>query len=192
MADTIASGVQLQVSEWLNTDTPIRLEDLRGRVVVIHAFQMLCPGCVSHGLPQAARIHAAFDANDVVTIGLHTVFEHHAVMTVDALRAFVHEYRLRFPIGVDLAVAGTPIPATMLALGLRGTPSLVVLDRQGRIRMHRFGQVDDLEVGASIGGLAAQPWQDESAGAGLSSTDPLRGGVCHPAPATVDPKRHGT
>jgi hypothetical protein len=47
---------ELQVSHWLNADSPITLARLRGRVVVVHAFQMLCPSCVSHGLPQATKI----------------------------------------------------------------------------------------------------------------------------------------
>ena len=35
------------VDRWLNTPKPISLPDLPGRVVVIEAFQMLCPdsGC---------------------------------------------------------------------------------------------------------------------------------------------------
>lgn len=32
---------------------------------------MLCPGCVSHGLPQAQRILSTF-GDDVVVLGLHT------------------------------------------------------------------------------------------------------------------------
>ena len=65
----------LRVAQWFNTENPITLESLRGRVVVLHAFQMLCPGCVSHGIPQAQRIRDAFLASDVSVIGLHTVFE---------------------------------------------------------------------------------------------------------------------
>lgn len=34
---------------WFNSG-PLTLADLRGRVVVLEAFQMLCPGCVAHGL----------------------------------------------------------------------------------------------------------------------------------------------
>jgi hypothetical protein len=44
------------ISSWINTPAPISLASLRGRVVVVHAFQMLCPGCVSHGIPQALAI----------------------------------------------------------------------------------------------------------------------------------------
>ena len=43
-------------TEWLNTPEPLTLERLRGRVVLLHAFQMLCPGCVSRGIPQAQRV----------------------------------------------------------------------------------------------------------------------------------------
>ena len=47
-------------SAWFNTDGALQLADLRDKVVVLHAFQMLCPACVHHGLPQAQRIRAAF------------------------------------------------------------------------------------------------------------------------------------
>ena len=43
------------IDSWVQgTRTPLSLESLRGKVIVMHAFQMLCPGCVTHGLPQAA------------------------------------------------------------------------------------------------------------------------------------------
>ena len=34
---------ELAVSEWFNTPVPLTLEALRGRVVLLHAFQLLCP-----------------------------------------------------------------------------------------------------------------------------------------------------
>lgn len=146
----------LQTSAWLNAPQPVTLDGLRGRVVVLHAFQMLCPGCVSHGLPQALRVHQLFPQEQVAVIGLHTVFEHHAVMGPEALRVFLHEYRITFPVGIDLADPGGHVPATMRAYGLRGTPSLVVFDRDGRVRLNHFGQIDDLQLGAVIGQLLAE------------------------------------
>ena len=147
---------ELQVSEWFNTETPLRLADLRGRVVVVHAFQMLCPGCVAHGLPQAQRIAQAFADQDLMLIGLHTVFEHHAVMTPAALRVFLHEYRIGFAVGIDMPGEPGPLPRTMQAYQLGGTPSLLVFDRQGRLRLNQLGQVDDLPLGALLGELLAQ------------------------------------
>ncbi len=143
------------VSRWFNTPQPLTLQALRGRVVVLHSFQMLCPGCVSHGLPQATKTHDLFDRRDVAVVGLHTVFEHHAVMNAAALEVFIHEYRLEFPIGIDEAAPGQAVPLTMQAYGLQGTPSVVVLDRQGQVRLNHFGRVDDMALGALIGQLAA-------------------------------------
>ncbi|WP_151637438.1 peroxiredoxin family protein [Noviherbaspirillum aerium] len=147
---------ELDVAEWINTPQPIRLADLRGRVVVLHAFQMLCPGCVMYGIPQAERIVRAFPTPDVAVLGLHTVFEHHDVMTPAALRAFASEYRISMPIGIDRPAEQGSVPRTMRMLQLRGTPSLVLIDRSGRIRHQHLGQVEDLRVGAEIGALLAE------------------------------------
>lgn len=149
----------LEVSQWLNAPTlvPISLDQLRGRVVVLHAFQMLCPACVSHGLPQAQAIRNAFTEDEVTVLGLHTVFEHHAVMTAQALQVFVHEYGIGFPVAIDQAGPGSSIPLTMRAYGLQGTPSLVVIDRQGQVRLRHFGLSDDLKLGAFIGRVVAEP-----------------------------------
>ncbi|MBB1603418.1 redoxin domain-containing protein [Variovorax sp. UMC13] len=145
----------LQIAQWLNTDTPLTLASLRGRVVVLEAFQMLCPACVTHSLPQASKVRQLFAAKDVAVIGLHTVFEHHDVMGPMALEAFVREYRLGFPIGID-APSGGSIPATMREYQMQGTPSTVLIDRQGRLRMSHFGVLDDIALGAAIGQLLAE------------------------------------
>lgn len=145
-----------QVAQWFNVRSALQLAELRGRVVLIHAFQMLCPGCVAHGLPLAAKVHETFAHDDVAVIGLHCVFEHHDAMQPHALAAFIHEYRLRFAIGVDRPSAEGPIPHTMARWELQGTPSTLVLDRDGRVRLHHFGALDELRLGALIGRLLAQ------------------------------------
>lgn len=146
----------LEVSTWFNTRSAISLDDLRGQVVVIETFQMLCPGCVSHGLPQAQRIESAFGA-EVTVLGLHTVFEHHDAMTPVSLEAFLHEYRISFPVGVDAHDHAGGTPVTMARYGLRGTPSLIAIDRAGQIRLNAFGYLDDLALGATLGRLIDEP-----------------------------------
>jgi hypothetical protein len=146
----------LEVSRWFNTTSDISLAGLRGQVVAIEAFQMLCPGCVSHGLPQAQRIAQTF-GDEVTVLGLHTVFEHHEAMTPVSLQAFLHEYRIGFPVGVDAHDRPGGMPITMTRYELRGTPSLVLIDRAGRIRLHAFGHIDDLTVGATLARLIDEP-----------------------------------
>ena len=139
-----------QISHWFNTTTRIDLDDLRGRVVLIHAFQMLCPACVAHGLPQALRVHEVFQGEAVTVIGLHTVFEHREVMGSPALQAFIHEYRLTMPIGVDEPGTDGPLPVTMGRYQMRGTPTAILIGRDGAILHHGFGQDDDMALGAMI------------------------------------------
>ena len=147
---------ELAVTRWFNTPDNPTLADLRGEVVVIETFQMLCPGCVSHGLPQAKRIQQNF-GDDITLLGLHTVFEHHDAMTPVSLEAFLHEYRITFPVGVDAPAPGATTPITMGRYRLRGTPSLVVIDRAGSIRLNAFGHIEDLAVGASLARLIDEP-----------------------------------
>ncbi len=168
-ADTAPTAPPWSVTEWIGSE-PLTVEGLVGRVVVLHTFQMLCPGCVQHGLPQAQRIRAAFDPVDVAVVGLHTVFEHHEAMGPQALRAFVHEYRIDFPVGIDTPGRTGPIPVTMGRYALVGTPSLVLIDRTGKLRMHAFGRPTDLQVGAAIAQLVVE----SSAATVLPSRSPER------------------
>jgi peroxiredoxin len=151
----LGAAPPIEAAAWLNTEAPITLEALRGRVVLLHAFQMLCPGCVLHGLPQAQRV-ARLARDDLVVLGLHSVFEHHDAMTPAALAAFAHEFGLRFPIAIDAHRGGDPLPATMRAYSLQGTPTTLLVDRAGRLRLHRFGVLDDLELGQALGALLAE------------------------------------
>lgn len=145
-----------RISTWLNTPAPIDLEAQRGHVVVACAFQMLCPGCVTHAIPQIKAVHELFVPQGVIVVGLHAVFEHHDAMTVTALRAFVHEYGIHFPVGVDTpADDGGSIPQTMAAYQMQGTPTLLLIDRAGRLRRLIFGHIPDLHLGAEIMGLVA-------------------------------------
>ncbi|MFA5665242.1 TlpA disulfide reductase family protein [Castellaniella sp.] len=142
---------------WSDDTKPPSFEQLHGKVVVIHAFQMLCPGCVAHGIPQAKAIHQAFPADRLQVLGLHTVFEHHDAMTETALRAFIQEYRIRFPVGIDMpGTEGQPVPQTMQAWALEGTPTLIILDDLGRVRLNHLGQAEDLRVGAILGQLLSE------------------------------------
>lgn len=149
-----AIAPELRVSEWLNTAEPLSLSALRGKVVMICAFQMLCPGCVSQGLPQASRVSATFRREDVAVIGLHSVFEHHEAMPPVALRAFLHEYRIGFPVGID-APNGRLLPQTMRAYGMEGTPTTLLIDRKGGLRRQVLGHIPDLQLGAEIMQLIA-------------------------------------
>ncbi len=166
MTTSPAYAPELLVQAWFNTERPLLLSGLRGRVVVIAAFQVLCPNSVGGSVPQAQRIYETFEPTDVAVIGLHATFEHHDAFNPAVLKAFIHEYRLKFPIALDQPNPAGPIPHTMERYKMRGTPSLVLIDRQGLVRKHAFGAVDDLRIGAEIGALTQE---SESASLSRSS-----------------------
>jgi hypothetical protein len=172
------------VSRWFNTEASPTLASLRGRVVVIHAFQMLCRGCVIHGVPQTQRVHQLFGDELLSVIGLHTVFEHHAAMTDTALAAFLHEFRVEFPVGVDQPSPQGGIPSSMARYQLQGTPTTLLVDAAGQLRRRAFGPVDDMVLGAQIAALLSEARTVASPSiASVHPSDPTpTGPTCRPRP----------
>ncbi|MBS7662758.1 TlpA family protein disulfide reductase [Pseudomonas lalucatii] len=164
MTPSATPAPEWRVQRWFNTRQVPSVASLRGKVIVLEAFQMLCPGCVSEGLPQAQRVRASFSPEQVAVVGLHTVFEHHQAMTPVALEAFLHEYRIGFPVAVDLPDPQGAVPCTMRDYGMRGTPTLVLIDAQGCIRQQHFGKVGDLVLGAQIALLIAEAGHSTAGG----------------------------
>ena len=94
MADTPfnpESPPEIIASQWFNAPEPLSLKKLKGKVVVLVAFQMLCPGSLRHSLPQAGRIARAFSSDEVAVVGLHMVFENHADMSPSQLEPFLKQ-----------------------------------------------------------------------------------------------------
>ena len=173
MPSTPGPAPEWRTTEWFNTPEPLTLASLKGRVAMVSAFQMLCPGCVAQGLPQAQRVADLFRPADVAVIGLHSVFEHHDAMGPNALRAFLHEYRIRFPVGID-EPDGLGLPLTMRAYEMQGTPTTLLIDREGRLRRHAFGHLADLQLGAEIMALVGERQMEAAPG------EPAALGVCTP------------
>ncbi len=73
-----------------------------------------------------------------------------------ALQAFLHQYHVNFPVGVDAHEAGQDIPLTMHAYHMYGTLTLILIDRFGIVRYHVFGRPDDMSVGAQMAMLRSE------------------------------------
>ncbi|MDO5670998.1 MAG: TlpA disulfide reductase family protein [Corynebacterium sp.] len=146
----VVEPFDFDVTEWFNSD-PLSVEELHGKVVVVEFFQMLCPGCVNHSLPQAQSVHHKTKRDQVVVLGIHSVFEHHEVTGPAALQVFLKEFGITFPVAIDRP--GEVLPKTMKRWQLEGTPTTMLVDRQGRVRQKWLGQVDDLALGVWLGVL---------------------------------------
>jgi hypothetical protein len=150
------SPPELAVAHWLNAnEAPPTLAAANGKVIVVGAFQMHCPGSQHHLLPQLARLNAQFQNDEVAIIGLHTVFEKQDEQTPQQLEVFLEENHFHFPVAIDKQNGGV-LPETMDAYELQGTPTLLIFDRQGRLRRHYLGQVDDVRVAAEVMALTIE------------------------------------
>lgn len=132
----------LTIDGWTNGPNDFQLDVMDGYIKIIHAFQMLCPGCVHRGVPQTELLFRKFNGDKVKVVGLHSVFENHEAMLAFALDVFISEWKLSFPVAIDHRKEGEWMPETMRAYHLQGTPSLIVIDHTGEVRLCRFGHLD--------------------------------------------------
>lgn len=150
------SPPELSVARWFNTEGSQLLAETKGKVTMVAVFQMLCPASTKHGLPQAERIARGFNDDQVAVVGLHSVFENHDKQTPEALEEFIEEHGFPFAIAHD-APNGNGLPKTFSAYELQGTPTVLIYDRQGRLRRHYLGAVDDVRLAAEIMALTMEP-----------------------------------
>ncbi|MCO5144138.1 MAG: TlpA family protein disulfide reductase [Oligoflexia bacterium] len=132
----------LTIDKWINCDSNFEFDISSSKIKIIHAFQMLCPGCVYVGIPQTITLYNKFKSSNVSVVGLHSVFENHHTMTPEALEVFIKEWKLPFPIGIDKHVNKHWMPETMKSYHLQGTPSLIIIDHLAEIKLHHFGHLD--------------------------------------------------
>jgi len=143
---------EIIAQRWLNSDKKRTLKAEKGKVIVIAIWQLECPGSQKFGLPQAMRLRRAFEEDEVAVFGLHMPFEKFAEQTPDKVEAYLNENEITIPVALDKP-NGEELPETMKAYELQGTPALLIFDRQGRLRRHYLGAVDDLRLGAEVMGL---------------------------------------
>jgi hypothetical protein len=146
---------ELQTARWFNSAKPLTLEALRGRVIVLGVFQVRCEASAKHLLPQLQRISGAFNDDQATVVGLHAPFEHQDKQLPVDVEKLIGERQLTIPIGIDKPNV-KKLPRTFAAYELQGTPTLLLFDRQGRLRRHYLGAVDDVRLGAEIMAFALE------------------------------------
>ena len=141
---------------WLNTDHPLVLEALRGHVVLLNFWVYSCYNC-TNTLPALIALDRRFHGAGLVTIGMHTPEfppysgEHDAANVGRALRQY----------GVTWPVAQDNDRRTWDRFGIRYWPTVLLIDRRGRIRHEVVGEFHDgdrtyVEVSERIAALLAE------------------------------------
>ncbi len=110
--------------DWLNTDRPLTLEQLRGKVVVLDFWTYGCINCM-HVIPDLKRLEEEYP-DELVVIGVHSAkFENEG--DTDNIRQVILRYGLEHPVvnDKDFKVWQT--------WGARAWPTLVIVDPAGHV-----------------------------------------------------------
>jgi cytochrome c biogenesis protein CcdA/thiol-disulfide isomerase/thioredoxin len=129
------------VDAWLNSP-PLRLAELRGKVVLVDFWTFACSNC-ARTLPSLRRWHARYADEGLVVIGVHTpefAFERELANVDQAVRRFGIEY----PVALDNHYD------TWTAWKNRYWPTLYLVDREGRLVLRHEGEGDYEEIERAI------------------------------------------
>ena len=150
-AGQIANGRELQsltrATEWLNSP-PLTAQALRGRVVLIDFWTYTCINWI-RTLPHIRAWGARYKDHGLVVISVHAPefsFEH----DLDNVRRAVQHLRVAHPVAVDNDFA------IWRAFRNQYWPAIYLVDAQGRIRHHQFGEGDYEQAETIIQRLLAE------------------------------------
>ncbi|GIW82431.1 MAG: hypothetical protein KatS3mg105_4238 [Gemmatales bacterium] len=107
---------------WLNTAGPLRIKDLRGKIVVLDFWTLCCINCI-HTIPDLAKLEKKY-ANEVVVIGVHSAkFENEK--NTESIRKAILRYEIEHPVVNDADMK------IWRAYGVNSWPTLAVIDPEG-------------------------------------------------------------
>jgi thiol-disulfide isomerase/thioredoxin len=117
--------------EWLNAEQPLRLADLRGKVVLLDFWTYCCINCM-HVIPDLKRLEAKYP-DTLVVIGIHSG-KFSAERETSNIRAAILRYGIEHPVVNDRDTQVWQL------YGVRAWPTLVLLDPEGRIVFRKSGE----------------------------------------------------
>jgi thiol-disulfide isomerase/thioredoxin len=141
---------ELTNSVWLNTDSPLRLADLRGKVVGLEMWTSDCINC-QHVIPSLKSWYAAYKSQGLVLIGNHYP-EFDVEADLEHLKRAVAEAGIEYPVAQDND------GATWDAYRNGYWPTLYLIDKRGRIRYVHVGEGAYTETEANIKTLLAEAY----------------------------------
>jgi thiol-disulfide isomerase/thioredoxin len=117
--------------EWLNTDRPLTLKELRGKIVILDFWTYCCINCI-HIIPDLKRLEAKYP-NELVVIGVHSAkFQNEK--EAQNIRDAILRYEIEHPVINDRDFR------VWNAYSANAWPTLVLIDPTGRVVGARSGE----------------------------------------------------
>ena len=116
---------------WINSD-PLTLDKLRGRVVLVEFWTFGCYNC-RNTLPSVKEWDVKYRERGLTIVGVHTP-ETDSEYSIENVRREIPS------LGIKYAVVTDNDYKTWKAYGVEAWPTIVVIDKQGRIRWLHVGE----------------------------------------------------
>ncbi len=141
---------ELTNETWLNVDKPLRLADLRGKVVIVEMWTLGCINC-QHVIPSLKEWYSQYKDQGLVIIGNHyPEFDYEA--DFNNLKEAVARYGIQYPVAQDND------GATWRAYKNQYWPTLYLVDKQGHIRYVHIGEGSYKETEDNIKALLEEAY----------------------------------
>ena len=162
------------ISQWLNSE-PLRMEDLRGEVVLIDFWTYTCVNCI-RTMPFLRDWQAKYADHGLVIVGVHSP-EFEFEKLTDNVRAAANEF------GLEYAVAQDNDFGTWRSYSNQFWPAKYLIDADGVVRYTHFGEggYDETELairelltdaGARVGSIDRNTDEGPSVVASAFAQDP--------------------
>jgi thiol-disulfide isomerase/thioredoxin len=141
---------ELTNTVWLNTDQPLRLADLRGKVVGVEMWTFGCINC-QHVIPSLQSWYSKYKDQGFVLIANHYPefdYEH----DLAGLKQAVAQAGIQYPVAQDNN------GATWRAYHNGYWPTLYLIDKRGHIRYVHIGEGEYAQTEANIQTLLAEAY----------------------------------
>ena len=136
------------IVHWLNTDHPLTMAELRGKVVLIDFWTYTCINCI-RTLPHVTGWYEKYKDSNFVVVGVHTP-EFEFEKKTENVQMAIKQYKINYPVAQDNDYR------TWEAYNNRYWPAKYLIDREGNLRKYHFGEGAYEEMEAAIRELIAE------------------------------------
>ncbi len=132
---------------WLNTDKPLSLQALRGKVVLLDFWTYGCINCI-HIIPHLKKLEAKY-ANQLVVIGVHSAkFENES--ETENIRKIILRYELEHPVVNDADFR------IWNQYAVKAYPTQVLIDPNGYVTSTYVGEGNHGEIDKDIENMTTE------------------------------------
>jgi thiol-disulfide isomerase/thioredoxin len=123
---------ELSIAKWID-QPPVKLSDLRGRVVLLDFWATWCPPCIA-AFPHLTEWHEKYKDKGLVILGLTRYYGQAEGQSVDEEYEFGFLQRFKKMHRLPYGIAVASNDDNLRNYGVSGIPTAVIIDRHGIIR----------------------------------------------------------